>query len=719
MKTKNKLYWDKELNPEQREIVSYTDGPILVLAGAGSGKTRVITYKIAYLILEKNILPERILTLTFTNKAANEMKERIASFKNLKCDNLWIGTFHSMSCRILRREAKFVGYKNTFNIYDENDQLKIIKEVMGRFGYSEKNILPKTIYRKIDYAKNHLVSPENYVVSDWDRYDNIVKSVYSEYEKFMKSHNAVDFNDLLIKPIEIFNTNPSILKKYQNKFKYILVDEFQDTNLAQYQLLKLISQKHNNICIVGDDDQSIYGWRGAEISNIMNFDKEFKGAKIFKLERNYRSTKNILGFAQSLVNNNKNRRDKNLWTPNEEGEKISLGSLTDEKGESNWIAQNIKKEIFKKKKRLGDFAVLYRTNAQSRVLEEGFYNESIPYTIVGGVRFYERKEIKDILAYLKVISNPDDDINLKRIINYPARGIGKTTISKIEEISKEKGVNLYQGIKLGIESKNLPDRSRENLKLFYYLIEKYRSIIRKISLNELVRTLIEEVGISTLLRKEGTEESLGRWENVQELLSSISDYSKQKNNGSIDGFLEKISLFSDLDVWDNKQDAVTFMTVHNAKGLEFSSVFITGLEEGLFPLYNYMNDEKEVEEERRLFYVGATRAIDKLYLSYVVKRMRFGEIKNTKCSRFLDEIDRRFIVNEIEPIKVRKRKLKNKINAKDERYRAGRSVAHEIFGIGRIIEIEGTGEFVKILVDFEAVGRKKLLVKYANLKFMD
>ncbi|MFC1562639.1 ATP-dependent helicase [candidate division KSB1 bacterium] len=719
MKVGNKLDWDRELNPEQRKIVSHTDGPILVVAGAGSGKTRVITYKIAYLILEKNIPTNRILILTFTNKAANEMIERIRGFKSLNCEGIWIGTFHSIFCKILRREAKLAGYKSNFNIYDENDQLNVIREIMGKFGYTDKNVMAKAICKKIDYAKNHLISPEEYVVNEQDKYDIVVKSVFNEYEKFLKSQNTVDFNDLLIKPIEIFNAKPLVLKKYQNKFRYILVDEFQDTNLAQYQLLSLVSRKHNNICVVGDDDQSIYGWRGAEISNIMNFDGDFGDVKIFKLERNYRSTKNILELAQSLVKNNKNRRAKILKTSKEEGEKISLKILKDEKEEAFWISQSIKEEIFKKKKRLSDFAVLYRTNAQSRILEEGFYKASIPYIVVGGIRFYARKEIKDILAYLRVISNPDDEINLKRIINYPLRGIGKTTLSRIEEITKEKKVGLYRGIKLEIKSKTLSERSRENLKVFYTLIEKYRSMINKISLSELVRTLIEEVGISTLFRKEGTQESLGRWENVLEFLSAISDYSKQKDDKSLDGFLKKVSLFTDIDGWNDKQDAVTFMTVHNAKGLEFSSVFITGLEEGLFPLYSYMNNEDEIEEERRLFYVGATRAIDKLYLSYALRRMRFGEVKNTECSRFLREIDMSFIDSEAKPVKIRGKKPRKKLYSTDEKFKSGGLVLHEIFGTGRIIETEGKGESMKILVNFDAVGDKKLVVKYANLKILN
>ena len=718
MKTVKRLNWEKDLSPKQREIVEHTDGPILVIAGAGSGKTRIITYKIAYLILKKGIPPNRILTLTFTNKAANEMGERLNSFKTLKYDGLWIGTFHSKFCKLLRREAKLAGYKNNFFIYDEEDQLNVIKHIIEKVGYSIKTILPKTVYRKIDYAKNHLISPEKYVIKDWDRHDSIVKKVFIEYEKFLKSHNAFDFNDLLIKPIEIFNAYPSVLSKYQKKFKYILVDEFQDTNLAQYRLLRLISQKNNNICVVGDDDQSIYGWRGAEISNIMNFENDFPDTKIFKVEQNYRSTKNILRLAQSLVVNNKNRMAKNLWSSKEDGEKITLKSLKDDKKESLWIAQRIKKEIFKRKKKLCDFVVLYRTNAQSRILEEGFYKESLPYIVVGGVGFYERKEIKDILGYLRVISNPDDEINLKRIVNYPPRGIGKTTIEKIEAAARENGVSFYGGIKLGIESEDLPERSRESLKMFHTLIKKYRLLRRKISLSELVRTLIDEIGISKLLKKEGTKESLGRWENVMELLSAISDYSKQSDNGGLDGFLERVSLFTDIDGWDNRQEAVTLMTVHNAKGLEFSTVFISGLEDGLFPLYNYMNNKDEIEEERRLFYVGATRAIDKLYLSYSLKRMRFGEIKTSECSRFLNEIDKNFLDMDLVSTVTKDYRSKKsyEIYVENEKYKIGEAVLHETFGNGRIVEIEGRGEFMKVLVDFEDVGEKKLLLKYANLK---
>ena len=718
--------WEKDLNPEQQQIVECTDGPQLVVAGAGSGKTRIITYRIAYLIAKKHIAPGRIMALTFTNKASNEMVERIKGLKSIYYDGLWIGTFHSLFCRIMRREAKIAGYKHNFYIYDEADQLKVIKDIIERFGYSNKSIDPKTVYRRIDYAKNHLISPAEFTVREWDKYDSIIKDVFIEYEKYMKNHNALDFNDLLLKPIEIFQKNPDILQKYQKKFKYILVDEFQDTNLAQYHLVKLISQVYKNICVVGDDDQSIYGWRGAEVSNILNIEKDFKGAKIFKLEQNYRSTNNILQAAQSFVRNNRNRRIKKLWSSREDGEKITVKTLRDEREESLWIAQCIKKEIYKKKKKLGDFAVLYRTNAQARAIEEGFYRESIPYVVVGGVRFYERKEVKDVLAYLRVIGNPDDEINIKRIINYPSRGIGKMTIARIDEISKENNISFYEGVKAGIESHLLSERSKDSLSKFYLLIKKYRSLRSKISLSELVRTLVDEIGIAQIIKKEQTSEALARWENVLELFAAISDYSKQSQSGGIEGFIEKVSLFSDINNRDDKKEVVSLMTVHNAKGLEFSTVFISGLEEGLFPLYSYMNNDKELEEERRLFYVGATRAIDKLYLSNAVKRFRFGEVKRSESSKFLYEIEPQYIDGELTapPVIIKENNIKKKPATARKRgqsktiYTIGKAVAHEIFGTGRIIQIEGRGEFMKVLVDFEIVGKKKLLAKYAHLKVL-
>ena len=721
MKMDTELNFEKNLSPQQLEIVDSTEGPILIVAGAGSGKTRVITYKIAYLILNKNVSPNRILTLTFTNKAANEMIERLKDFKTLNYNGLWIGTFHSIFCRILRQEAKSAGYKSNFYIYDEDDQINVIKEIMEKFNYKDSSILPKTVYRKIDFAKNHLIKPEEYIVNDDDKYNAIVKNIFFEYEKYLRNHNAFDFNDLLIKPINMFNENPNILKKYQNRFKYILVDEFQDTNLAQYQLLRLISQKHNNICVVGDDDQSIYGWRGAEITNILNFEKDYPDTKIFKLEQNYRSTKNILEMAQSIIRYNKNRRDKNLWTLKESGEKINVKVLKDEKEESLWIAQNIKIEIYRGKKKLCNFAVLLRTNAQSRVIEEGLYKESIPYTFVGGTRFYDKAEVKDILAYLRVIANSDDELSLKRIINYPPRGIGEATIKKIEEISKGKKLGFFENIKLGIDLDTIPERNRKSLENFYDLIEKYKSLKKKISLTELVRALVDEIGIIEIFKREGTVESLSRLENVMELLSIISEYLKQSDNEGLEGFIEKVSLLNDIDNWSSKQEVVTLMTLHNAKGLEFSTVFIPGLEEGLFPIYTRMNNISEIEEERRLFYVGATRALDKLFLSYALKRMRLGEIKKSDCSRFLNEVDKNYIEGEILlPIYEEREKKKSYVtHPMEKKYSIGKEVFHEMFGSGRIIYIEGKGDSMKISVDFEAVGIKKLRVKYANLKVLN
>ncbi|MDZ7261584.1 MAG: UvrD-helicase domain-containing protein, partial [candidate division KSB1 bacterium] len=517
----------RELNPVQREAVECTDGPVLILAGAGSGKTRVLTHKVAYLIDIKKVAPWTILAMTFTNKAAGEMKDRITKLTKRAADSIWMGTFHSIFARILRREGQRMGLERNFVIYDTDDQLALVKEIMNDLQISQQNFSPGAIHHRISGAKNALVSPEAYARSAADRFEEKVALVYEHYQNRLHQNNALDFDDLLVKPIELFQTYPPVLEQYQERFHYILVDEYQDTNRAQYVLIKLLSAKFRNICVVGDDDQSIYRWRGADIRNILDFERDFPDCKIFRLEQNYRSTKNILAAANSVVKQNLGRMEKTLWTQKEQGEKVTVLDCWDGYDESLKIVETIQEEFYKHKRNFKDFAILYRTNAQSRILEEGLRDNGISYVIVGGVRFYERKEVKDVLAYLRLIINPWDTISLKRIINYPLRGIGTASISKVEKLARSKNITLFEALGRVHEVEELSERIKTNMSNFYKLISKYRNLREKISANELARALVDEIGLLRMFKEEGTQEAQNRYENIQELLSAIAEFSKR------------------------------------------------------------------------------------------------------------------------------------------------------------------------------------------------
>jgi DNA helicase II / ATP-dependent DNA helicase PcrA len=731
-KDKN-IFLLRKLNSVQKQAVENTEGPNLILAGAGSGKTRVLTHKIAYLIERKKVKPENILAMTFTNKAANEMKDRVFQLLNKKDTGLWIGTFHSVFARILRKKCEKIGYQRNFVIYDESDQRSVIKTVINELEFdTDSSLKPNSIKSKIKFVKNSNRSLEDLQSSGEIYHDEIFENIYNCYEKHLSKNNAMDFEDLLLKSMDLFKRFPSVSEYFQNIFKYILVDEYQDTNRLQYELIKILGGKKRNISVVGDDDQSIYRWRGAEIRNILDFEQDYPDCKIFRLEQNYRSNENILKIAHSIIRHNISRMEKELWTKNEAGENVSLAMTRDGTNEANYVVQKIIEETQRNQRNFSDFAVLYRINAQSRSFEEIFSNNGIPYIVIGGIRFYERKEIKDVLAYLRVLVNQNDSVSLKRIINYPARSIGETTVMKIEKYCSQKNLSLFNGLK---EIDNI-DKIQKNKKIiiadFYKLLKKYVDLKDSISFSELIKYLIEDLGIRRLLKEEGTVESLNRLENIMELINSIDDFLKNHPDQSLEHYLENIALITDVDNWDKSSNVVSLLTLHSAKGLEFPVVFITGLEEGLFPLSRQMDNDENLEEERRLFYVGATRAEEKLYLTVAKYRRQYGETTQGNISRFLTEIDRDYI--DIEDLsyqkstygrnsfpKRRKEYTFNNLSAatnskKNDEFKQGMLVRHERFGKGVVNKIFKDGDDVKLNIIFEDVGLKKVVVKYCKLE---
>jgi DNA helicase-2/ATP-dependent DNA helicase PcrA len=719
-----------DLNQEQLKAVEYNSGPHMIVAGAGSGKTRVLTYKIAYLI-DKGMEPESILALTFTNKAAKEMKERIKSLVGKKAAALWMGTFHSIFARILRVEAKTLNYKPNFSIYDREDSVSLVSNVMQNLNINLENLTPNGVQHKISYLKNQMIKPEDFAKTMATTLaDRKFLEIYNEYNKRLFENNAMDFDDLLLKPIELFKNNPKILSKYKKQFKYILVDEYQDTNKAQYELLKLLSPTKDKVCVVGDDAQSIYSWRGAEIKNMLNFKKDFKGAKIFRLEQNYRSTKMILAAADSIIKNNTDQITKTLWTENNDGEELTLMRASDEKDEAFQIAKRIKKEISTRKLSLNDISIFYRLNSQSRALEDALRREKIPYKIVGGVEFYRRKEVKDVLAYLRILTNQNDEESLLRIMNFPQRGIGNTSISKMIAFARKLELSLFATMARVFEVIEVKERIQKNVKQFKVLLDKYIDLKEKLSIGELTSALVDELGILKIYKEENSTESMARYDNIQELLSAVQQYSKENPDAKLDEFLAEVSLVSGVDQYDEKVNSVTLMTVHSAKGLEFPLVFITGLEEDIFPLSPRFDSDSKIEEERRLFYVALTRAQQKIFLTYSRSRYRFGEVAYQSKSRFLDELDEN-TYEELNGAGGRK-SGRRKRDFVDEFYqegyddfdqerrslRVGSRVTHQLFGMGKILQIVGTGEQQRVTIAFEESGTKQLLTKFANLKLI-
>ena len=628
------------LNPMQKKAVLKTEGPVLVLAGAGSGKTGALTIRIANLV-ENGVKPWNILAITFTNKAAREMRERVTAVVGEAAKDIWVSTFHSSCVRILRRDIDKLGFDRNFSIYDTDDTQKVMKEVFTRMGYSltDKTFTVKGALANISAAKEELLSPSDYMAKNRGdiRYERIGQ-VYREYQSKLKNSCALDFDDLIYNTVKLFRENPDVLDYYQERFKYIMVDEYQDTNTSQYELVKLLASKYHNLCVVGDDDQSIYGWRGANIRNILDFEKDFPETEVIKLEQNYRSTKTILKAANAVIKNNDERKDKSLWTENMEGSIIKGYKADNEYEEGRFIALKIE-ELTKKGRNYKDFAILYRTNAQSRALEEQLVKRNIPYRLCGGTRFYDRKEIRDIHAYLKVIANPYDDIAVKRIINVPKRGIGDTSVEKVSALAAQHNLSFYETLPAAAASDSI-GRSAKNFALFYDMMEKLRKDKDTMTSSEFIDAVAKRTGYIDMLEIDGSEEAKMRIENIEEFVSKAAEYINSTGDTSLEGFLEEVALVADIDSYSEDEDSVVLMTLHSAKGLEFPVVFLAGMEEGLFPGYRSITsgDEKDVEEERRLCYVGITRAREELYLTYAKTRMQHGNTQYNQPSRFLKEI---------------------------------------------------------------------------------
>lgn len=639
------------LNPMQKEAVLHTEGPLLILAGAGSGKTRVLTHRIAYLIEEKEVNPWNILAITFTNKAAGEMRERVDSLVGFGAESIWVSTFHSTCVRILRRYIEDLGYATSFSIYDSDDQKTLMKQVFKTLDIDTKQYKERSVLGIISSAKDKLISPEEFLLNaGQDFRQKKVGEIYREYQNQLKKNNALDFDDLIVKTVELFQTNPLILDHYQERFRYIMVDEYQDTNTAQFKLISLLASKYGNLCVVGDDDQSIYRFRGADIENILSFEQTFPGARVIKLEQNYRSTQNILDAANGVIRNNMGRKEKKLWTANGTGDEILFKQFEDARDEADYIARQIRDSGFSYQ----DQAVLYRTNAQSRLLEERciFYN--VPYRLVGGVNFYQRKEIKDILAYLKTVANGVDDLSVLRIINVPKRGIGATSMGRVTAFASEHGMSLYSALK---EARMVPGlgKAAEKIGRFISQMESFRAMAQseEYTIQDLIEAILEETGYEEELKAEGEIESETRMENIQELISKAAAYEEDAKHPSLDGFLEQVALVADIDNVDSSEDRVTLMTLHSAKGLEFPKVYLAGMEDGLFPgmMAISSDDRTDMEEERRLCYVGITRAKEELVITAARKRMTHGEMRYCKPSRFVEEIPAELLKEErLEPV---------------------------------------------------------------------
>lgn len=742
-----------DLNPAQRKAVLETEGPLLVFAGAGSGKTRVLIYRIAHLILEKGVAPWNIFAVTFTNKAAEEMRERVEHLLGGSARGIWISTFHSACARILRQHIDRLGYDRNFVIYDEEDQERHLKAVMKELELDVKVFHPKALQSRIDQLKNEGILPDQYRPSPFNVFEKRLALVYQRYQEDLRRNHGVDFGDLLLLVMVLFKRFPDLLRSYQHLCRYVMVDEFQDTNLIQYQLIRRLVEEHRNVCVVGDDDQSIYRWRGAEVGNILNFEKDFPGTKVITLEQNYRSTQSILQAANHIVKENRLRKAKVLWTENPEGEPLTLYVAEDEADEAAFVVRKISAHVHRSTpdhtgRSYHDIAVFYRINAQSRAIEEALVKHKIPYTIVGGMKFYERKEIKDVLAYLKLIINPSDGISLKRIVNQPPRGIGEKTLERITSFAKEKGLSLYAGMKESLKGDWLPPGVREKIGEFVRLIEEFRQEAKTLTPSQLTLEVLSRTGYLKQLKEEGTEVALSRIENIDELINVLVELEQGDEEVSLEGFLDKVSLVSDVDLYEDKENRVSLMTLHCAKGLEFPVVFIVGMEEGLLPHYRRGEELEDLEEERRLCYVGITRAKEKLYLSRAERRATFGVGRANLPSRFLDELPYEVIQVEErqgarEPLFLQETSWfdefthpeqemnfwqengfprKGEVSLTPEGFfplRPGMRVRHPKFGDGRVKSVEGRNEDQKVTVIFRKEGPKRLKVRYANLEILE
>jgi len=744
-----------QLNPEQRQAVEHVHGPALVLAGAGSGKTRVLTTRIAHLVLEHGVPPDRILAVTFTNKAAGEMRERIGGLLGGSPRGMWVGTFHALGARILRRHAQRLGWTNDFSIFDAEQSLRQVKRAQQEVDVDPKKWSPKAVRSEMSGAKNHLIGPERFIRENEGSFDLFVRTVsrvYPVYQAQLKSQNAFDFDDLLVKPVELFQTHPEILDSYRERFAFVLVDEYQDTNHAQFRFLELLAANHANLMVVGDDDQSIYGWRGADIRNILDFESTYDGARVIRLEQNYRSSAVILDAANAVIAENRDRKGKTLRTDRTGGEKITRVECFDERDEARWICDEVKRRYDDGPglHNYRDFAILYRTNAQSRAMEDAFRQKGLPYQIVGGVRFYERREIQDVLAYLRLISNPADGDAFERCVNTPKRGIGATSVERLKEFAASRDLPLLEAAAIADESADIPTGGSRQLVKFAELIQGFSARAATMRVGDILEELIDETDFYMALRDEGPEGD-DRVENVKELVAGAFEFDvdllEELEPEEIDGFseldlfLQRVALVADIDRVDPDADTVTFMTLHNAKGLEYPVVFIAGLEDGLFPLSRAYDDPAEMEEERRLFYVGVTRAEDKLFLTHARQRRRAGDFMFGRLSPFAESVPEHLVDPIQTPVLAasagstphRRNRGRSEregfetdgsyveveeapSNPDAPRYVKGERVAHPQFGSGSIVEISGFGKDTKVTVDFDGIGRKKLLIRYANLE---
>ena len=735
------------LNPPQREAVAQTEGPVLILAGAGSGKTRVLTHRIAYLMEEMGVNPWNILAITFTNKAAQEMRERVDKLVGFGSESIWVSTFHSACVRILRRHIDNLGYDTNFTIYDTDDQKSLMKDVCRKLNIDTKVYKERSLLAQISHAKDELLTPDDMEMKAAGDYNmKKVASVYREYQTALRKNNALDFDDLIVKTVELFQNCGAVLEYYQERFKYIMVDEYQDTNTAQFKFISLLAQKYENLCVVGDDDQSIYKFRGANIGNILGFERVFPDAKVIRLEQNYRSTKNILNAANQVIANNTERKAKTLWTENEEGSKVHFRQFFNAYEEAEYVAGEIGKM---KREGLGsyrDCAILYRTNAQSRIFEEKFIAANIPYKLVGGVNFYARKEIKDLLCYLKTIDNARDDLAVQRIINVPKRGIGATTLGRVQDYADNMGISLYEALRVAEEVPSI-GRSLSKIDGFVTFIQSLKSKADVLSVEELLQEVIDDTGYVAELEAEDTEESRARIENIDELISKTVAYQEameeQNQPATLSGFLEEVALVADIDTVDPDQDYVLLMTLHSAKGLEFPKVFMVGMEDGIFPSHMTISygDDGELEEERRLCYVGITRAMKDLTLTCAQQRMIRGETQYNKVSRFVREIPRELVdlghtiqekkpkAEDLIPTPTKYSKMKEILQSRNYKprefkvtksgsldYEVGDTVRHIKFGVGIVKEIVEGGRDYEVTVEFDKVGVKKMFASFAKLK---
>ncbi len=721
----------QDLNEEQQAAVLQTEGPVLVFAGAGSGKTRVLTYRIAHLIRECEVRPHHILAVTFTNKAANEMKSRIAGLIGDNASRLWTGTFHGICARMLREYAEEAGIARDFTIYDDSDQMALMREALDQLKLEHKRYPPRECHNMISRAKEKLILPAQYGQKFVGQLESVVEKVYKVYQRLLAENHALDFDDLILYAVLLLRNSQMVREHYQERFHYVHVDEYQDINHSQYELVRILSDKYRNIFCVGDDDQSIYRWRGAEVGIILQFEEDFPDARVFKLERNYRSTRKIIEAAHHVVKRNRGRADKKLWTDNEDGADLQIMANANDREEANNIAIRIRNKVSTDNRHWSDFAVLYRTNSQSRVFEEAMINHRIPYKLIGSLRFYERREIKDVLAYMRLAANPYDIVALKRVINVPHRGIGQTSLGKLEMMSREQHITLFEALKDVGQVEEIAKKARASMVKFRETIDHLRDMAVHSDVHELTNEILTVSGMLAELNEEHTMESRSRLENLQELLTVTKQFSAMNENPTLSSYLEQVALISDIDTYDESGEAVTLMTLHAAKGLEFPVVFMPGMEEGVFPHWRSKEDHLEMEEERRLCYVGMTRAREELILSYAHQRMSMGQIQRAEVSRFIDEIPAELFEKRaparassgsgasVGSASVESARL---IDFKPTRtqpratYKPAQKVRHAVFGNGIVLNCQGEGSDERVTVAFEGVGIKKLAVDLAGLE---